>query len=705
MDPALRELLDHSTFHQGAAQAVAALLPPDDDALAALLDETCAAADPLGFLLVMSAALDAGRTVDAACLRRGLGFCMDANRLGCFAWKMPGDVPAALLAALAQSRYSHELHAGALFVVAAWCAERRGGELPAGFAANARLLARTKDLSSQALIHLHAAAILAEDEGVLAVMRQRDAPGVWEATLPAAETFARALLKVFAEPALALIPAEPPRAVTHQRPVQRAVEKLGRNDPCHCLSGKKYKRCCFDKDRERLQFSSEVAGMTHPELRAAPETALTEARLKAMHPLELTRLDPRKIPYDLRTTYIMQCTGLALIERAVEFVEITPWQDDEDLRNAVSFLSFFLLREQRRDLVARLFAAPCVARLDPPCQPREGLRLLLARDDPAAELTVLDDIARKILHETDPEELSSLGYDVLCSRHPELGLVVCRSLIATLPRTQANFLLKVLLEARDRLGLSPDDPFSDLLEKRLAEETSDEGKDAAALRAARQRLDAKAAEVRALKEAIEDQRRRLDRQERAQKAAPPPSASSAPTAPRAPEEDAALREMRAKLAALKGTLGERAAERVTLRHALEKAREDLEALRQGGGAPGPVASEGSAVDEAAFYLPEQPAGNQPLRLVEYPPRFRETLDELPRQAARGALAMLGRLAGGEPAAFVGVVQLKACHGVLRQRVGSEHRLLFRLLPDRVQAVDFINRRDLDRTVKRLRVAR
>ena len=88
--------------------------------------------------------------------------------------------------------------------------------------------------------------------------------------------------------------------------------------------------------------------------------------------------------------------------------------------------------------------------------------------------------------------------------------------------------------------------------------------------------------------------------------------------------------------------------------------------------------------------------------MEYPPRFRETLDELPRQAARGALAMLGRLAGGEPAAFVGVVQLKACHGVLRQRVGSEHRLLFRLLPDRVQAVDFINRRDLDRTIKRLR---
>jgi hypothetical protein len=90
--------------------------------------------------------------------------------------------------------------------------------------------------------------------------------------------------------------------------------------------------------------------------------------------------------------------------------------------------------------------------------------------------------------------------------------------------------------------------------------------------------------------------------------------------------------------------------------------------------------------------------------VEFPHKFRETLDDLPRQAARAALAMIGRLAGGEPAAFAGVVQLKACHGVLRQRIGSEHRLLFRLLPDRVQVLDLINRRDLDRRIKTLRTA-
>ena len=32
-----------------------------------------------------------------------------------------------------------------------------------------------------------------------------------------------------------------------QRPVVRTAPKIGRNDPCHCGSGQKYKKCCIDK--------------------------------------------------------------------------------------------------------------------------------------------------------------------------------------------------------------------------------------------------------------------------------------------------------------------------------------------------------------------------------------------------------------------------------------------------------------------------
>ena len=34
-----------------------------------------------------------------------------------------------------------------------------------------------------------------------------------------------------------------------KEPVRRAEPKIGRNDPCPCGSGKKYKKCCMHKDK------------------------------------------------------------------------------------------------------------------------------------------------------------------------------------------------------------------------------------------------------------------------------------------------------------------------------------------------------------------------------------------------------------------------------------------------------------------------
>ena len=73
------------------------------------------------------------------------------------------------------------------------------------------------------------------------------------------------------------------------------MSKPGRNDPCHCGSGKKYKRCCFKRDRERLRHSSDVEGLTVEELRDNPEPHLTAQRLKTMRPNELARIDPTQV--------------------------------------------------------------------------------------------------------------------------------------------------------------------------------------------------------------------------------------------------------------------------------------------------------------------------------------------------------------------------------------------------------------------------
>ncbi len=45
-------------------------------------------------------------------------------------------------------------------------------------------------------------------------------------------------------------------------------ERPGRNEPCHCGSGKKYKHCCLVKDEEADRASREQGASTAPQ--AAP---------------------------------------------------------------------------------------------------------------------------------------------------------------------------------------------------------------------------------------------------------------------------------------------------------------------------------------------------------------------------------------------------------------------------------------------------
>jgi hypothetical protein len=37
-------------------------------------------------------------------------------------------------------------------------------------------------------------------------------------------------------------------------------EKVGRNDPCPCGSGKKYKKCCYSKDKHKTFSAKNLTG-------------------------------------------------------------------------------------------------------------------------------------------------------------------------------------------------------------------------------------------------------------------------------------------------------------------------------------------------------------------------------------------------------------------------------------------------------------
>jgi hypothetical protein len=58
---------------------------------------------------------------------------------------------------------------------------------------------------------------------------------------------------------------------------------LGRNDPCHCGSGRKYKVCCLDKDEAAAREARQKA------LSEAPAPSAEEGKLTKAPPRHQTR--------------------------------------------------------------------------------------------------------------------------------------------------------------------------------------------------------------------------------------------------------------------------------------------------------------------------------------------------------------------------------------------------------------------------------
>ena len=251
----------------------------------------------------------------------------------------------------------------------------------------------------------------------------------------------------------------------------------------------------------------------------------------------------------------------------------------------------------------------------------------------------LTESALRLLSTDKASEIHGFAYTLMDSRLCPLGILVARGAIPLLPQRDATCLLDDLLQTRDKLNLSPDDPISDILDKRFLE-PRDEGKDAAALREAQRRLGGKMQEVQRLKESVASLQKEVARREKLAAVPLPPSPVASP-----PVDQSALQELRHKVTALKSTLKERHHERNELRRELQKAQTTLETLRLSAAPPAPREE---ADHEEDLLLPQESDVNQPLRLLEFPRNFRDTLAACPRQVARGALAILGRLASRRP---------------------------------------------------------
>ncbi len=691
MNPELRQHLDQSLFCRATILRVAELLPPDEAGLDEVIAETVRENNPKHFFHVLLGALGTDRRVDAKHLTAGATLLGHALWLGNILMKIQGDVPEQVLAAMENSRFAQHIEAAALLVIQDWCREQRDGKLPELFFPLARRLARISTLTTEAQSYLMAVALRTQDAGLLALVRgwrPKAKAEQWAAVEKAGLALGEAFLLCCRRPIMELVAEKANAHLANGATMRRAVAKTGRNELCHCGSGKKYKHCCIAKDEERLHHSSAVAGVTVEELQVSLSTHLTAELLDRTQPHEMVLLDPVLVPADLRETYFLRLAVFNQFDRAVEALQKIGCAGEAMEGNWETVL-LFAIRAGRKEMVQQLIKVREEAVKETAEQVGIPLSaaLLLESDNPPQVLQLIDDFARDVLTSNNPRHLNELANGLIYSPQRALGILVARGVIPLLPSDQAVRLLDRILEARDVLTLPPDDPIGELVDERVAEHEADDAK----LRGSQQLLAAKAQEVRELKEKLEGFQAEIGRQEE----------KFAATAAAQPAlEAAALKELRRKVEELKSALTERHEERNQLRRELQKAQDNLGSLRQPAAAS-PDEEAAAARSEAELLLPQGAVEVHPVRLADYPKHFLQTLEALPRPVARAAVIMSGRLAAGEPAAYVGALRLKATPNVMRQRIGIHYRLLFRPGPGRLEVIDLINRKDLDRRIKTL----
>ncbi len=540
MDPELRRYIHETTLNRAAIRHIQTMLP-DDTELDAWLEQT--ATDYAGdeFVCLVIAAFGAGREVHARHLAKGAAALAAGDMLPEIAMKLTGDVPGYLMQAVRGAFMNQRGKAEALGIAAVMHKDR-GEDIPQAIYSETRALAHSENVEADALPALHGLVMYLGDGELNRSLRQRYfsklTEAAWRRQCDVARTFPDSLRQQGAMPVMELVGEKAERYVAMgNAPMRRSVPRIGRNDPCHCGSGKKYKHCCFEADRERLRQSSDIEGVSRQERQESPEEYLTEERLKTMTITDVLALDPDRIPVDVLDTYFDRLCYWKEFDRAAEAVEkMGFWLVGPDIwENLALRLAFYgCCNAFQRVLEVRRKAGVTDTTLDMMYQ------LAPIQDDPVKSWDWLDDEALSVIRSGDPDDLRQLALALLLTKHQPLGILLARGVIPLVSPDAASSLIDWVMEARRQLTLDADDPINEIADmvstaRREASETD------AALRETRELLELKAREAREAKESRDQALREVKRREEEMARKREAEAAMA-----TPEEVAALKEWRRK---------------------------------------------------------------------------------------------------------------------------------------------------------------
>jgi hypothetical protein len=677
-----RVALYKASLTQEGLRQIVAVLPEENAELLRWIEDTITRGDADQFALLVYGAAIARRKLPASLLSQNfLELSQDGWRFGWVAAHLEGDLMTALLPTSADG-IAPLVAAFVMFVAARWWIEHRPGEaFPSKLHAGVRTFRNYPGITEHVVCVMGATALLMRDAALAQIWG-----GKGRAAEQARELSLRRIEAFLAKPLEDSLPEKEKRGYSGNQPMQRAVPDYGRNEICRCGSGKKYKVCCSKADEERLRRSSWVAGKTWDELEDENES-MTPEKVLGMTLPELAQINVECLEEEAQPIALERLASAERFDAVVEAFRDLGVPDR--LREAWEIAVQYAIRAWKRDAVMQLIdvGGEKASRIE---ELECGARLLMASHDSTEFIAAVEAESLALLKSHDSEGLQDLVAALTWSPYRALGIMVARgALLLTEPKHSA-WIFDQILSKRGDLDLPIDDPSADLLDERASRRKA--GHNHAGLDEAEAKLEAKAAEVRQVREKLAALQREVALGEkREQRVAAEP-------APIAAAEPAELGRLREKMETLKSLLKERGEERAGLRRELEKLQADLAALKAAQGASGAVQEESE--DEPGEAL--QMRGQQPLRNIELPRKVYQELGNFPPQVGRAVMVLLGRLAAGEAGAFMGLVKIYECEGVVRARVAGDYRLLLRLTPEAVEVLDVVNRRDLQRRLKLLR---
>ncbi len=536
----------------------------------------------------------------------------------------------------------------------------------------ARFLARHQ-LGSEAGILLGAAANRFEDRHLTLlatphINRARRNKRIWEEWLAEARA-----------PALEALSDTAGSRISTGFTVKRAEPAVGRNDPCPCGSGKKYKKC--------HALSEEPVSVEEPKVDAA---SIGPDQAAFLRPAEIAALDRKRLSrksfgeaFKRVVDYRKWDLVLEMIAEARERSDMT-----KDVVPLVLDGLHKAFDEGELEPAEKLFA------LLPPEEQRRSEFELTCLRAPSDLLQQLEREARAALEEDANGARGMLLASALLRHSPALGIYVARGALHEGRVHDSQALLERMEDARDRLLISPFEPWWDVYDG-LFDDAKDEAEEKKS-HAQREKLKeelrrARAASRKAMAEVekLQERARELEeiapeKKQKEDKRAPEPSADVV-------EEK---KRLKSKIDELQRIIGEGQEERRDLRRRLA----EVEEAEPKPSRPEPANDEpepDELTDEADVELPRA------ILIPRFSERASKAVTELAANIAELVLSLVASLAAGRPNAWGGVKQLTKVRGVFSARAGIHHRGLFKTDAGALDVVEVIHRRELEQVVTRL----